>query len=237
MPKKKSKPRKTSYKKYFYVFTILAIVIFGALLFMSRQNSDCANSISCIKDLSGAFNPEEKTGEFMGKAVRVPDEMIENTTGRAVLGETSSNKRIFVDLANQKLYAKEGDRTVYEFPISSGKWGRTPTGNFNIWVKLNATRMRGGSRDLGTYYDLPNVQWTMFFFNREIPKSRGYAIHGAYWHNNFGHPMSHGCINMRTEDAKVIYDWADPVSTGYTTYASLKNPGTPITIFGVAPAN
>lgn len=94
--------------------------------------------------------------------------------------------------------------------------------------------MKGGSREKGTYYDLPNVQWTMFFYNKDIPKSRGYGIHSAYWHNNFGHPMSHGCINMRTEDAKLLYDWASPVSTGFSTLATPENPGTPITIYGKA---
>jgi lipoprotein-anchoring transpeptidase ErfK/SrfK len=53
----------------------------------------------------------------------------------------------------------------------------------------------------GPGYDLPNVQWVMYFY-------RDYSLHGAYWHNNFGQPMSHGCVNMRNEDAKWLYDWA-----------------------------
>lgn len=97
--------------------------------------------------------------------------------------------------------------------------------------------MKGGSKLLGTYYDLPNVPNTMYFYNAQIPKSRGYGIHGAYWHNNFGHPMSHGCINLSIPDSKTLYDWATPVWTANTTLASSDNPGTAIKIYGNAPAN
>ena len=68
--------------------------------------------------------------------------------------------------------------------------------------------MSGGSGS--DYYNLPNVPYVMFFANDEVAKSRGYSFHGAYWHNNFGHPMSHGCINMRTEEAKWLFLWATP---------------------------
>ena len=95
--------------------------------------------------------------------------------------------------------------------------------------------MTGGNKLLGTYYDLPNVPYTMFFSNDEIPKSRGFGIHGAYWHNNFGQPMSHGCINMKEEDVEKIYNWAEPTSTGGTTYATDEDLGTPIKIYGIAP--
>ena len=57
----------------------------------------------------------------------------------------------------------------------------------------------------GPGYDLPDVPWTMYFY-------QDYGIHGTYWHHNFGHPMSHGCVNMQTDDAKWLYDWA-PLGT------------------------
>ena len=53
----------------------------------------------------------------------------------------------------------------------------------------------------GPGYNLPNVPWTMYFHG-------GYAIHGTYWHNNFGRPMSHGCVNMKTPEAKILFQWA-----------------------------
>jgi lipoprotein-anchoring transpeptidase ErfK/SrfK len=154
------------------------------------------------------------------------------------LGETTADaKRIYVDLTNQKLLAYENNTLVYEFPVSTGKYGTTPTGDFRIWIKLRYTRMKGGSRELGTYYDLPNVPYTMYFYNDKIPKARGYGIHGAYWHNNFGHPMSHGCVNMREADVAQLYNWALPTSSKNVTYASAENPGTLITIYGTAPKN
>lgn len=98
--------------------------------------------------------------------------------------------------------------------------------------------MSGGSTALGTYYYLPNVPYTMFFANDEIPNWRGFGIHGTYWHDNFGHPMSHGCINMRTEEAALLYYWAQPDLEGKpSVWASEENPGTEIVIFGTAPSS
>jgi lipoprotein-anchoring transpeptidase ErfK/SrfK len=65
--------------------------------------------------------------------------------------------------------------------------------------------MTGGSKATGDYYSLPDVRWDTYF-------DGGNAFHTAYWHNNFGTPMSHGCINMREADAKVVYDFA-PLGT------------------------
>jgi lipoprotein-anchoring transpeptidase ErfK/SrfK len=82
--------------------------------------------------------------------------------------------------------------------------------------------MSGGSKELGTYYYLPNVPYIMFFYNDQYAKKLGFSIHGAYWHNNFGKPMSHGCINMKPAEAAVIYNWAEvnlPI-TIYGKYSS-----------------
>lgn len=190
-----------------YWFLGLAIVLIGVLVFTNRhQNLPCANSISCIKDLTGVIDPSQKEGEFMGQIVNIPQELAQNPQSEVVLGETSSNKHIYIDLTAQKLIAKEGDRIVYEFLVSTGKWGRTPTGEFTTWIKLRATRMEGGNPALGTYYNLPNVPYVMYFYNDQTPKYRGYGIHGAYWHNNFGHPMSHGCVNMRYRRCRIRSD-------------------------------
>lgn len=141
--------------------------------------------------------------------------------------DVGGQKHIEVDLTNQRLFAYEGNRQVYSFLISSGKWFPTPTGTFFPWVKELSTRMVGGNKALGTFYDLPNVPYVVFFGNNQIPGSAGYSIHGTYWHNNFGHPMSHGCINMRIADAKIIYDWIQ--------MPSVNNLGTAINIFGITP--
>jgi lipoprotein-anchoring transpeptidase ErfK/SrfK len=121
-----------------------------------------------------------------------------------VLGETlgvNDNKWIEVDLSEQRLYMKEGGNAINSFLVSTGKWSPTPQGTWRIWIKLASTRMKGGSKALGTFYDLPNVPYTMYYY-------QGYGIHGAYWHNNFGQPMSHGCINMKPEEAAIVFNWA-----------------------------
>jgi hypothetical protein len=85
------------------------------------------------------------------------------------------------------------------------------------------------------YYDLPNVPYVMFFGGGNVPDGSGFGLHGTYWHDNFGHPMSHGCVNMRTIDAEKLYDWVDPPTNGNTTISGTGNPGTTITIYGQAP--
>ena len=85
--------------------------------------------------------------------------------------------------------------------------------------------MIGGSKDLGTYYNLPNVPNNMFFY-------KGYAIHGAYWHNNFGHPMSHGCINSPLASVAQLFEWTGPVvpSGQNIAHAAPDNPGTRVVV-------
>ncbi|MBI2601245.1 L,D-transpeptidase [Candidatus Daviesbacteria bacterium] len=128
----------------------------------------------------------------------------------------AATKRIEVDLTAQKLHAFEDNTLVYSFLISSGKpWWPTPTGDFKPWVKVPFQRMIGGDKRLGTYYNLPNVPYVVYFY-------KGYALHGTYWHSNFGVPMSHGCINLKTDDMTILYPWID-----YSTQ---------IRIYGVTPA-
>lgn len=118
----------------------------------------------------------------------------------------SGLKWIEVNLTRQTTTLYGGDRALQTFMISSGvhPWP-TPTGTYKVWFKNPIQRMRGGTREAGDYYDLPNVRWNTYF-NRDI------GFHTAYWHNNFGRPMSHGCINMREADAKVVFDFA-PIGT------------------------
>lgn len=221
-------------KRKLILFAVLVFAV-GSLL-ITKKEPPCANSISCIKDLSGRYEPNKEEGVFLGKKVSVPSEIAQKEWEKVILGQsTGLPKHILVDLTNQRLYAYEGDSMVYDFLISSGKWGRTPTGDFNIWIKLRYTRMQGGNPAIGTYYNLPNVPYVMFFYNGEVPKSRGFSLHGTYWHNNFGHPMSHGCVNMRTEDVEKLYYWTDPPTVGNMTYATNNNPGTLITIYGTSP--
>ena len=143
----------------------------------------------------------------------------------AVLGATTDERWIEIDLSEQKLRAHNGNNIDYEFLISSGKWAPTPTGEFRIWIKLRYTKMEGGKKENNTYYYLPNVPYTQYFY-------KGYGVHGAYWHNNFGQPMSHGCINMAIPDAEKLFYWTSPLlSQGKSVaYSSKEEPGTRVVI-------
>jgi lipoprotein-anchoring transpeptidase ErfK/SrfK len=110
--------------------------------------------------------------------------------------EYTGNRWIDVNLSQQMLYAYEGDTIVASFLVSTGVPAfPTVTGKFHIYIKLVSTLMAGDG------YYLPNVPYTMYFY-------KGYGLHGTYWHNNFGHPMSHGCVNMYTPDAEWLFYWA-----------------------------
>lgn len=234
---RRSKAKTAQTKRVVFVFLGGALALLFAVIGLKSIASlpFCANSISCINDLSGKYDSNAGSGEFEGRTVEVPSQTalsyVEPT--RNVLGESTGTKVIKVDLTSQHLYAYEGNRVVMDFPVSTGKWHFTPTGSFNIWIKLRYTRMAGGSG--ADYYNLPNVPYTMFFANSVIPRSDGYSIHGAYWHNNFGHPMSHGCVNMRIADAGQLFAWADPTTNGSTTLATDTNPGTQVVIYGTTP--
>lgn len=237
---KKQADRSLTFTAVFFGFLILSIGLLAFFLASERKTVPfCANTISCVKNLSG--KPEKnRNGIFLGRATQAPnvpetpkDEIAQE---RAVLGDTSANnKHIYVDLAHQRLTAYEGNTLFMDVPVSTGKWHPTPTGDFHIWIWLRATRMTGGSG--AGYYDLPNVPFTMYFSNSYIPKSEGYSLHGAYWHNNFGHPMSHGCVNMIIADAEKLFYWSNSSIQGWTTYATDDSPGPMITIYGQAPAN
>ena len=216
------------------VFSVVLVGIALAPHVGQNPAIPCANSVSCINDLTGAFEPG-KQNIFMGHPVGLPPYIVQMRDALGVLGATSGVKHIFVDLTHQSLTAYEGSRLVMTFPVSTGKWRITPTGDYHIWIKLRYAHMEGGDKDAGTYYNLYNVPYVMFFYNDQIPKESGFSLHGAYWHDNFGHPMSHGCVNIRPEDARELYIWADPPTSGDTTYASDTSPGTLVTIYGQTP--
>lgn len=176
-------------------------------------------------NLSSNYNPKLLTAQFHGNKIVTPLFM-ENNVLSSKSGH-NNEKHIEIDLANQKLYAFEGSKKVHDFLVSTGKWGLTPTGEFHIWTKLKYALMTGGSKAINTYYYLPNVPYTMYFYGSGVSKSKGYGIHGAYWHNNFGHPMSHGCINMKIEDAGELFSWATSEQDDGT--------GTKVVIYGIAP--
>lgn len=115
-------------------------------------------------------------------------------------------REIVVDLSNSRSYAYQDGVLVYEAIASMGL-PATPTvqGSFTVRSKVRSQTMSGPG------YSLPNVEWVLYFY-------QGYALHGTYWHNNFGQPMSHGCVNLTNEAAQWFYDFAEigtPVTVQY----------------------
>ena len=109
-------------------------------------------------------------------------------------------KWIDVDLSSQSTRAYQGNTLVRSMVVSTGlSYYPTPPGRFKIYAKYPSYTMSGPG------YYLPGVPHTMFFY-------KGYALHGTYWHSNFGTPMSHGCINLTQGDAAWLYSWA-PIGT------------------------
>lgn len=114
----------------------------------------------------------------------------------AVPAASDGRRWIDVNLSSQTLTAWQGNTAVMYTNISSGVAGTpTITGHFTIGRKYQSQTM------VGADYRIPNVPWVMYFYG-------GYAIHGTYWHNMFGTPMSHGCVNMRVGEAQTLFNWA-----------------------------
>ncbi len=119
-------------------------------------------------------------------------------------------KWVDVDLSDQTMTAYEGDTPVYTSRVSSGTYDHpTVVGTYRVYAKYVTAKMEGG-QGTSEYYYIPDVPYTMYFYG-------GYALHGAYWHNNFGHPMSHGCVNLPVDVAKWMFDWA-PIGTMVVTH-------------------
>jgi len=118
------------------------------------------------------------------------------TTAPQPAASLDDTRWIDVNLTHQRLVAYEGETPVRTVIVSTGL-PRTPTvtGRFKIYVKYKSAPMSGPG------YTLANVPYIMYFYG-------GYGLHGTYWHNNFGQPMSHGCVNLPTPEAEWLYNWA-----------------------------
>lgn len=117
----------------------------------------------------------------------------------------TSTKRIVVDRSSQMLYAYDGTQEFMRAPVSTGlALTPTPRGVFQVYRKTPSRYMQGPLPGISNqYYDLPGVPWNLYF------TYQGGVIHGAYWHEKFGQPWSHGCVNLSLNDAKVLYEWAE----------------------------
>lgn len=112
-------------------------------------------------------------------------------------------KRVEVNIAAQTITAFESDIPVFTSRIASG-YGQnyTPYGSHHVLFKCPSSRMTGGETD--EFYDLPGVPFPTYF------TARAAGIHGAYWHNDFGYPRSHGCVNVPAPAARWFWRWTEP---------------------------
>jgi hypothetical protein len=141
-------------------------------------------------------------------------------------GVGKSDKWIHIDLTEQAMIAYEGDEPVFATLISSGRAGfHTPTGLWQIRRKYDTKTMRGQGETAP--YEVQDVPWALYY-------DGNYAAHGAYWHNHFGTPRSHGCTNIPPADARWIYHWAGPeMPQGW--YAMFHRLGTHVYVTGSTP--
>jgi len=163
-------------------------------------------SAGALASANGLTNPNLI---YVGQRLTIPGASAAATaptTAAPAPGSPTDGRWIDVNLSTQTLTAYEGRTPVFTARVSAGL-PATPTvvGRYTILSKYPAVHMAGPG------YSLPNVPWTMFFY-------KGYAIHGAYWHNKFGQPASHGCVNLSVSDAAWVYQFASigtPVVTHY----------------------
>lgn len=213
------------------ILVFLVLAVFTSIIFL-RRGEAVPNELNRkafyehIKSSSGEWVENAPAPVFDNKPVTSLPSKPANDDLSIVLGShiaaNGTEKWIEVDISDQKLYAWEGNSKIYEFSISSGRPGYdTVKGEFRVWRKVRSQTYRGGSAVRGDYYNLPNVPYSLFFHE-------GYAIHGAYWHNDFGiKRRSSGCINLSIPNAEQIYNWAGPAMQNGTKAlnSTSENPG------------
>jgi lipoprotein-anchoring transpeptidase ErfK/SrfK len=134
-------------------------------------------------------------------------------------------KSIVVDLAAQMVTAFEGEEMVFSQRCSSGARGtETPKGEFRTYHKGPSVHMSNQGDAIENIYNLPGVPWCSFF------TGLGHAFHGTYWHNDYGRPRSHGCVNLSSDAAKFLYRWTKPNVPPDADYVHLPGEGTRVRV-------
>lgn len=238
--RKRSKTHNSFWNSYQKKTSVLAlfttvVIVFGFFGMVRNNSSQNANEKITANwgDGTDAFykklllsdgNFEENAGEaiFNNQSVnsiskqQTEDILVQASSQQQVLGlhtaPDGAEKWVEVDLSDKKLYAWEENRKVFEFLVSTGRPGyETPTGEFRVWRKVLSQRYKGGVPGTSGYYNLPNVPYSLFWGGENVPNWKGYALHGAYWHNDFGiKNRSSGCVNIKPEEAGLLYAWAGP---------------------------
>ncbi len=162
-------------------------------------------TIDALMRANGLVNPNFI---YTGQRLTVPNGIVMPIPPPSAPGNPPSSpptglagKWIDIDISSQTITAYQDATPLKSVLVSTGvSWHPTPIGRFKVYMKVASQTMSGGA-GADAYY-LPGVPWVMYFAGAN-------AIHGTYWHSNFGHPMSHGCVNLTIADAKWFYDWAE----------------------------
>ena len=191
--------------------------------------------IDVIRDGQGAFWYQLKDDEYPTRREFVRAETLRRIDPRELtpLSPRAADKRIEVSVKDQMLWAYEGDSLVYQAQCATGTMFTiegvglvdftTPTGEHTVVRKRPSRHMRGfeGRPDA---YDLPGVPYCTYF------TQAGAAVHGAYWHNDFGRPRSHGCVNVPPQVAQWVYRWSMPAAAYDDALLMVEEGGTPIIV-------
>ncbi|MGB8252671.1 MAG: L,D-transpeptidase family protein [Anaerolineaceae bacterium] len=212
------KPKRSNFFGFLIATILLSTTLISLLVWISlptptvsaidhssqRMNGELFKpSLTPTETPEPTFTPESTfTPEPTSTSTPEPNNSEESQDGLDVaapeipLNIIQDERWIDVDLTNQRTYAFEGSTLIRTFIVSTGtQYHPTITGQYHIYVKYRYDDMAGPG------YYLPDVPYTMYFY-------KGYSLHGTYWHDNFGQPMSHGCINMTIPDSEWLFYWA-----------------------------
>ncbi len=177
--------------------------------------------------INGATYDETDEGWWMKAS-----EGVKTNPGNPPKDLAPGEKWIDVNIKNQTLVAFEGDTPVFATAVSTGKEDKqdrakdykTPTGTWRIREKHIAATMDGDVASDGPY-SIEDVPWIMYY-------NGSYALHGAFWHNNFGRTRSHGCVNLAPQDAKALFNWTEPrmPDNWHGVWSTPERPGTRVVV-------
>lgn len=178
--------------------------------------------VGAVQDEQGEWWYQLQEGITWSPGPYVPANMLRPITREdlAVISPGHPDKWLQIDISDQMLTCFEGQVPVFTTPVASGLWNTaTPLGEFRILYKRHAQRM------VGDGYDLVGVAFPSYFTNS------GVAIHGTYWHNDYGRRHSHGCLNVPSKAARWVFRWVEPaVPYELYTYRSTPEEGTRVVV-------
>jgi lipoprotein-anchoring transpeptidase ErfK/SrfK len=184
---------KKSLTLYSLLFLVVGVLIGAAFTAVIPANHALAFMVSTPTPL--VREPEAQSPTPTDTPALVM-QIVEESDSSIQPSPMDDSRWIDVNLSQQQIYSYEGDTVVNTFIVSTGLPDTpTVTGEYRIYIKVPMQDMSGPG------YYLPDVPWVIYFYDE-------YGFHGTYWHNNFGIPMSRGCVNLTVDDAAWLYDWA-----------------------------